>query len=109
MSIITDAKGRKLETRDFTVLDQVRLLRAIGPGQSSNEPYVNIVQMAASVASIDGVPCPMVKNEKDIDAAIARVGDEGFSALLVDMKRQVDVLTAAAEEAAEGAPSPLVQ
>lgn len=100
--IITDAKGRKITTRTFNVLDQVRLLRAIGAEQSNNQPYVQIVMMACSVSDIDGVPCPVPTNERQIDAAIARIGDEGFAALMVDVKRQLEALEKDAEAAASG-------
>lgn len=104
--VITDAKGRKFTTRKINVLEQVRLLRAIGAEQSNNQPYVNIVMMAASVASIDDVPCPIPTNERQIDGAIGRIGDEGFAALMVDVKRQIDELTSAAEAAAAGEAKP---
>lgn len=103
---ITDAKGRRFTTRKINVMDQVRLLRAIGAEQSRNEPYVNIVMMAASVASIDDVPRPIPTNERQIDGAIGVIGDEGFAALMVDVKRQIDELTAAAEAAADGEAKP---
>lgn len=99
MEQVTDAKGRKLTLRKITVLDQVRLLRAIGPAQSSNEPYVNIVTMAASVSDIGGVPLPFPRNEAQIDAAIERIGDEGFVALTVSMKAEIAALEAAAADA----------
>lgn len=100
--VIIDAKGRKLTLRDMNVLDQVRLLRAIGADQSRNQPYVQIVNMAASVSQIDEVPCIMPTNERLIDAAIERIGDEGFAAIMVEMQRRVDALMAAAEAAAGG-------
>lgn len=108
--IVTDAKGRKFTTRKMNVLDQVKLLRAIGAEQSGNQPYVQIVMMAASVSEVDGVPQPVPTNERQIDAAISKIGDEGFAALMVDMRRQMEALEKAAEEAADGevnTPDPL--
>jgi hypothetical protein len=98
--VITDAKGRKFTTRKINVLDQVKLLRAIGAEQSSNQPYVEIVMMVASVADIDGTPCPIPTNERQIDAAIARIGDEGFAAFQVYTKKVLAELVKAAEDAA---------
>ena len=109
--VITDAKGRKLTTRKLNVLDQVKLLRAIGPDQARNQPYVDIVTMSASVADIDGIPLVIPTNERQIDAAIGRIGDEGFAALMVYMKREIAAVEAAAEAAADGeakAADPLV-
>jgi hypothetical protein len=102
-TVVTDALGRKLTLRTLNVLDQVRLLRAIGPAQSSNEPYVNLVTMAAGVADIDGDPIPFPTNERAIDTIIRMVGDAGFGVLMAEMQRQIDEVHAAAEAAAGGA------
>lgn len=113
--IITDARGRKLTLRKINVLDQVKLLRAIGPAQATNRPYVEIVTMSASVSDIDGVPMMIPTNERQIDACIERIGDEGFAILMVQMQREVAVIEAAAEaaltaaEAGEAPPNPLPQ
>ena len=109
--VITDASGRKIGLRKLNVLDQVKLLRAVGPDQARNQPYVEIVTMSASVADIDGVPLIIPTNERQIDAAIGRIGDEGFAALMVYMKREIAAVEAAAEAAADGeakAADPLV-
>lgn len=98
---IRDAKGRVLKMRALGVLDQVKLLRAIGPAQSGNEPYVMLVQAAASVSEIDGVPQPFPTNERQIDAAVARLGDEGFAAITVHLRKAVAELEIAANAAAE--------
>lgn len=98
---ITDANGRKMTLRKLNVLDQVRLLRAVGPAQASNQPYVELVTMAASVAEIDGVPCVLPTNERQIDAAIGRLDDAGFAALVVYMRREIATVEAAAEAAAD--------
>lgn len=103
---ITDAKGRKLTLRKLTVLDQVRLLRAVGGDQARNQPYVEIVTMSASVAEIDGVPVPPPTNERQIDALVSKIGDDGFAALMVYMQREVAAVQAAAEAAADGEVKP---
>ena len=109
--VITDAKGRKILLRPLNVMAQVRLLRAIGPEQSANQPYVNVVQAAAGVAEIDGVPMPFPANERMIDAAIDRLGDEGFLAVAMHQKAEMEAAVAAAERAMEEGtkPDPLAQ
>jgi hypothetical protein len=97
---ITDATGRTLTLRTLSVIDQLRLLRAIGSQNSDNQPYVNMCQAAASVTSIDGVPQPTPTNERQIDAAVIRIGDAGFAAIMFHMRRQIAELEAAAEAAA---------
>ncbi len=101
--VITDASGRKITMRKLNVLDQVKLLRAIGPEQSRNQPYVELVFMSASVADIDGVPMMLPANERVIDANILRIGDEGFAALQVSVLKAVREIEAAAEVAADNA------
>lgn len=99
---IKDARGRRLVLRPLRVMEQVKLLRAIGPEQSRNEPYVGIVQAAAGVAEVDGVPLPFPQNERMIDAAIDRLGDDGLMAVALHQKALMEVAMAAAEAAAEG-------
>lgn len=100
--IVTDAKGRKITLRTLNVMDQVRLMRAVGPEQARNEPYFNIVTMAASVSDIDDVPCAIPRSEAQIDGLISRIGDDGFAALMVSMKSQIAEIEAAAQAAADG-------
>lgn len=83
-----DSRGRRIAWKSPSFLDQVRLLRAIGADQASNETYVGIVNVACSVASIDGVPVPRPTNERQIDAAIGSLGDEGIAAILAFMAEQ---------------------
>ena len=99
---ITDSKGRKITTRKINVMEQVKLLRAIGKDHSQNQPYVELVMMAASVSDIDGVPFVIPTNEKQIDAIIARIDDEGFAALIVNMNSQIQELMDQAENVIQG-------
>lgn len=100
-TVLTDAKGRKLTVKDLSALEQLRLLRAIGPDQSMNQPYVMSVQAAASVTFIDTVPCPKPTNERQIDAMIDRLGDEGLA--VVQLHQQMVMVKAyrAAQDAIE--------
>jgi hypothetical protein len=98
----TDTRGRKLVWRAPGVIDQVRLMRAIGAEQSKNEPYVQLVNVACSIVSIDGIVRPAVTNERQIDAAIIALGDEGVLAISAFMKKQISDAEAAAEAALNG-------
>ena len=104
---IKDAKGRVLVVSELSVLQQTRLLRAVGPAQSSNQPYFHMVECAAMVQEIDGTPTPVLTNERQIDAAIERLGDEGMAAVMVYRMKRVQEAMKAAEDAAEGSGSPL--
>lgn len=104
--IITDAKGRKLTIRELTIMDQVRMLRAIGPAQSGNQQYVQLVTMAMMVAEIDGVPQPIPRDERTIDAMITRLGDDGMQACMIEMMRNMEETRQAAEAAMEAGDKP---
>ena len=101
--IVTDALGRKLTIRDLSALEEIRLLRAIGPQQSDNRPYVELVQAAASVAFIDSKPMIKPTNERQIDMLIEALGDEGIQ--VVQMRRivKLNAMYAAAQTAMEAA------
>ena len=77
---VTDDHGRTLTFRRMTVLDKLRLFRAAGPQLSQNGPWLGIALLACSVTAIDDVPVPMPANEQQIEALVARLGDEGIAA-----------------------------
>ena len=99
----TDSRNRVIKWKAPTFLEQVRLLRAIGPAQSNNEPYVNIVNVACSVLSIDGQPMPPVSSERSIDFVLEMLGDEGVVAIGAFMNKQKQESRAAATIATVGA------
>jgi hypothetical protein len=101
-TVLTDAKGRKLTLRTLTLLEQTRVLRAIGPAQASNEPYVQTVIAMCMIADIDGVPVLLPTNERQIDGMLDRIGNEAGVAMNVHLRK----MQADAEKAAEEAMSP---
>jgi hypothetical protein len=103
--VLTDAKGRKLTLRKLTVLDQARMLRAIGsrdPKQAQNQPYVQLVECACMVEAIDGVPVVMPNNEAQIDALLGKLGDEGTAVLFAHRTAEIQRVMKEAEAALEG-------
>lgn len=109
-TVLTDSKGRKLTLRTLSVLDQARIMRAIGAEQAKNEPYVAVVMAACSIEQIDDVPVPLPRNERDIDDRIGRVGDDGFAMIQAHFTAEAARVRAAAEAllaGGEAAPDPL--
>lgn len=96
---LTDALGRVIRFKRLGVLDQARIFKAIGPAQAENGPYVRLATVAASVVAIDGAPVPSPVNDAQIEAAIGRLGDDGYAALQIWFERQEEVTRAAAEAA----------
>ncbi len=78
---IVDAQGRRVSIRKLTALDKLRLFKAAGPVLSQNQPWLGMAMLASSVVSIDDVPVPGTVNEQQIEALIARLGDDGIAAI----------------------------
>ena len=106
MDQIKDAQGRMLTLRKLNALDQVRMLRAIGAEQSQNQPYVHLVECAFMVSDIDGAPVPAPTNERQIDALIGRLGDDGIAAVMVERIKDVRATMDAADAAQDGEVKP---
>lgn len=109
---VVDAKGRSITYKPMTVLDQARILKVIGrenPMDAQNGPYVTIAMLACSVKDIDGAPQPAPTSPKDIEAAIARLGDEGFAALQVEAEKRRAEMEEAASVAAQEAQKSLIK
>jgi hypothetical protein len=94
---VTDANGRKITFRSLGILDQARIYKAIGPLQAENGPYPRLATLAVSVVAYDDVPAPpMPLNDRDVEAAIARLGDDGFVAISLELNRRVEAKEIAA-------------
>jgi len=78
---ITDSHGRRLALRYLTALDKLRLLKAAGPALAPNTPWMGLALLAASVTAIDDIPVPQPATETQVEALVARLGDEGLAAV----------------------------
>lgn len=79
-SSVTDGFGRNLALRRISMLDRLRLFKALGPELSLNEAYVGIAALAASVTAIDGVPLPFPSGEAAVENAVEKLGEAGIEA-----------------------------
>ena len=77
----TDAQGRRLVLRRLSALDKLRLYKAAGPALTQNGAWMGVAALAASVASIDGVPVPAPSSEAQVEALVARLGEAGLDAV----------------------------
>lgn len=80
---VRDALGRRLGLRRLTALDRLRLFKAVGSGLAENAAYLGMGMVAISVTSIDDVPVPTPASEAQLEALIAKLGDEGLEAASV--------------------------
>lgn len=78
---VIDARGRLLGLRKLSVLDRLRLYEAAGAELSRNDRWLGLAVLAASVAAIDTVPVPMPASKAAIEAAVARLDEDGLAAV----------------------------
>lgn len=86
-SIIRDTFGRSITVRKLGPVERLRLFKACGQN-SSNEQYLGLAAIAASVACVDGRPVPVPVNEGMIEKTLADLGDEGIEAVAGELQRR---------------------
>ncbi len=86
-STVRDAAGRSITIRKLGPVERLRLFKACGQN-SSNEQYLGMAAIAASVAVVDGRPVPVPVNEGMIEKTLADLGDEGVEAVAGELQRR---------------------
>jgi hypothetical protein len=84
--VLTDELGREIVYRSLGPLEQMRLYRILGD-LSSNDAYSRYAMIAMSVQTIDGdrgVPATSILT---VEARVAWIGEEGFSAIWAELIR----------------------
>ncbi|MHB1303032.1 MAG: hypothetical protein ACYCZB_06100 [Acidiphilium sp.] len=77
---VQDQRGRMLALRPLTMLDRLRLFKALGAELAMNDAYLGVAALAASVTAIDGVPLPFPATEATVENAVERLGEDGIEA-----------------------------
>lgn len=78
---VVDSRGRTIVYKRLSVLDTARLLRHVGSEAAQNQMYMNYVNLAAMVQSIDNEPGPPATSLMMIESRMDWLGDEGFEAV----------------------------
>ena len=80
--VIADSKGRRLKLKRPTILQESRLVRALGEF-AENPTYLNAYALpCAMVVEIDGEAIIFPTSQLTVDGAIQRVGREGMTAVI---------------------------
>ena len=79
---VEDARGRSIAIRKLSPLDRMRMSKAAGAENSTNQPYMLYALVACSVVSVDGNEQIVPTNERQLEAAISLLGEEGYEAAL---------------------------
>ena len=88
--VVKDSLGRSLSIREPSVLDESRLARLMGDSSTNIGYMLGYVTPAAMVIAIDGEPQPFPRTERQMDAAIQRLGREGIGAVMAHLTRQAE-------------------
>jgi hypothetical protein len=81
-TVVIDAKGRRLTIREPDLLQESRLVRALGEA-AGNTNYVMLYCLpAAMVVKIDDDDMVFPTNQMQVEAAIQAVGREGMTAVM---------------------------
>ena len=79
---VKDSKGRSIAIKKLTPLDRMRMSKAAGADNATNQPYMLYALVACSVVSIDGEGSIVPTTERQLETAIEVLGEEGYEAAL---------------------------
>ncbi|HDX8329180.1 TPA: hypothetical protein ROU58_001458 [Raoultella ornithinolytica CD1_MRS_4] len=81
-NVVVDAKGRHIVIRELDMLEESRLIFAIGSERASNPVYVQAYALpAACAAEIDGEKFSVPANISQLEGRMAILGREGMNAI----------------------------
>ena len=86
--VVVDARGRKLKLSEPDVLQESRLVKAMGDAAMNAAYMATYVMSAAMVVEIDGEKLPFPMNQLQVDAAITRMGRDGLSAVMTHLTKK---------------------
>ena len=87
---INDSRGRSIQLKNPGILAQYRLVKMIGAESAKNEVYVNMLVPLLWVTEIDGEAVGTPLSEREIEALIQRLGEEGISAIISHWQAEND-------------------
>lgn len=80
--VVKDARGREIGLRKPGVLAQYRLPKVLGPELSENATYMKMVLPLLFVVSLEGQPVAFPQTDREIEALIQRLDEDGIVAVL---------------------------
>lgn len=93
---VVDSKGRAYVLKKMSPLEQFRLVRLIG---DAPQMYINMVAPLVWIRSIDGEGLAPPASQREIDALIQRLGEEGIEAVMEAVEKLSGGAAAAAGDA----------
>jgi hypothetical protein len=83
--VIEDARGRSITLQKPGVLAQFRLIKILGD-TAKNTTYVQMVLPLTYVVEIDGLDVAQPNSEREIDALISRLDEDGVTAVMIGVQ-----------------------
>ena len=87
----TDARGRRIGVQKPRALLRFRLLKILGGENAKNEPLLGNAMLAFLVVEIDGERIPPVNSERQLEAMIDRLDDDGLAAVAMCLGEQFGI------------------
>lgn len=84
--VVTDARGRAIELRKPAVLAQFRLIKILDAETAKNQTYVQTIFPLLFVTRIGEDHVGFPQSEREVEALITRLDDEGMIAVLDGVK-----------------------
>lgn len=95
---VTDARGRKLGVHKPRALLRYRLLKILGPESAKNEPLLGNAMLAFLVHDINGDQLPPINSERQLEAMIDRLDDDGLAAVVECLTKEFGIVAPADAE-----------
>lgn len=84
---VVDSKGRTLTLRRMNLLDEFRLMEALGQDLARNNAYYESLMPLMHVSAIDGETLAFPGTKRQIEAHIQLVGREGLGAVMQGIQK----------------------
>ncbi len=95
--VVTDARGRRLRLQKPNLLAQIRLVKIVGES-AKNTPYMQIITPLTYLVGIDDDEVYQPASEREIDALITRLDEEGYAALVAGIEEHFSAPPVKAQE-----------
>lgn len=81
--------GMRLKIRKPRNVAQLRLVSIVGAEDAKNQVYMSLVGPLLWIESIDDEPIGMLVSKRELEALFERVGDDGLTAILEHIGKEL--------------------
>jgi hypothetical protein len=86
-----DGRGRIIKLRALNALDRMRLFKLLGPDGAPNQMLLGYATLAVAVVAIDGVDQAWPANERQLEALVGKLDEDGLGAVAMAYKENFGV------------------